>query len=358
MCNLEIEMAEGCSTPHGSVGGCSEGNEYSLLGNLDPTSGPYIGRQDFPCNAETCGGRSFTGFTFAKVGYTGYNMGTDQSGNRVIGANGGYLDVYFNFSSCSHDNYLQGDVCLFNFNPMYASSTSGYDDIKLEAYLNDSITPFATYYLSNQGGCGSAPSYNLMNVAGYNDSGPNHVRLVNRSLDVSVTMVDPFINIYRTYVSNVICGPGCSACQMGQGGGGQCSPCYLCYNVYCCQTCYGCESCNAGCTTCVECQDCQSYTCQEPCQIACQGCNTGCQTCVECQTIQVCTDGWYVCQGCETCQPCYGCQNCQTTCEVACQGCQIACQGCQMCVTCEIIQICNDGWYVCQHCETCQPAYA
>jgi hypothetical protein len=29
-----------------------------------------------------------------------------------------------------------------------------------------------------------------------------------------------------------------------------------------------------------------------------------------------------------------------------------------MCVTCEIIQICNDGWYVCQHCETCQPAYA
>jgi hypothetical protein len=205
--------------------------------------------------------------------------------------------------------------------------------LSMEAYLNDNTEPFATYFLSKLAECLSAPSFNLMNADGYVDNGRNHVRLINRS-DVPVYLNDPYINIYRTYVTNGICGSGCQSCYAGQS-------CWPCYGF--CQTCVtACELCESSYNWCELCEssytwpceicESQCYTsCNVGCEISCQG---GCQSCVGCQACESCNTcvasnascdpGCYDCQACNACEPsCYDAQTCY--------ACQVTCFDCEQC---------------------------
>lgn len=190
MCTLSCEgpptdyCALGTTCPNQSPA-CSSGTNQGSSGSMDSL------RNDYPCNFETHGGRSYTAYDSADLAQSTISAGQCFQWN-------------FDWSSYHGDNYQQGSVCLFNFNQIYPTQNSSGDDVQLNAYLNDSGTPFATYYLGNQANHGAAPSFNLMAASGYNDTGANTVKLVNNS-DVPVYMQDPGgINIYRIYVTNSV----------------------------------------------------------------------------------------------------------------------------------------------------------
>jgi hypothetical protein len=128
-------------------GYCNDEVPVDSNGNLDTTTENHTGRQDFPCNYESCGGVSSTMVFLSPSSIT-------------LSANGGYQNWVFNWSEYSN-NYVgsESDVCLFNFNQIVPYSTSS-NSVRLDAYLNYSETPFATYFLSNQYNHGLAPSWN------------------------------------------------------------------------------------------------------------------------------------------------------------------------------------------------------
>jgi hypothetical protein len=402
MCNLDWDKMGCCEgtascvstfpAPIGTVA-CSHGQSVASVG-LDST------RVDYPCNFETCGGRS-------------YSFYKDPTFNNTIIPAGGTVQWTFDFSSFSTHNYLQGDVCLFNFNKIYPTSTDTNNNyIKLDTSINGNTLPWG-FYLSNQGPSGGTqhPLYPSRDLAGflpyYHDSGTNTITLIN-SGSVPVKMEDNYgVNIYRIYQtsqvhpytistytteggtitpwgnieldkhdnqaftiqansgytisqirvdSNTIypCPPDCNEYEKiiydvqedyiidaVFGECGVCETCETCYTT--CNT--GCEvTCETGCE--VSCETGCEVSCETGCEISCTTCQTQCQNCQT--TCQVsCQTGCEIsCQSCNTCQT--GCEvSCQTGCEVACQtGCEVGCQ-----TGCEIS--CQTGCEVCETmCET------
>lgn len=323
MCTLYTDQTNQCNNP----GMCESGTDTGSNGALD-----YV-RVDKPCNYESCGTWSVT--TVADTSHEGQTLQTQQS-----------FDWYFDFSNCSGYNYEHGVKCLFNFNNMWAASTSNNNDVKLDAYINGQY--LTSYYLSKQVGDGMFPSFDLMlNNTAYNDTGYNHVQLVNRS-DVGVTMSPTLggINIYRVYQTGSVC--GCQQCQTCYGGQG----CWPCYGF--CQTCVTpCQLCESGYNWCELCES--GYT--WPCEICESQCYTSCYACQPCEG----------CQSCVTCQPCEGCQACEVTCQ-PCEGCQTCviwqcqpCYDCQACYSCEPscydYQICYACQVTCFDCERCYAYY-
>jgi len=309
MCNLSLGQSGECDGTLGIM--CPERQEEAPNGNLDADNPPYDGRHDEPCNCEDYGSISFTTYNNASFAHTTIDpLAT--------------LEVTFDWTDYSTLNYVRGSVCVFNFNQMYPTTLSTNTDVTLTAYLNNEATPFTTYYLSNQKEHMSYPSYDLMQATGYDDDGPNTVKLVNNS-DVPVKLNDDHgINIYRTYVTSPItCYCTCQTCQ----------------TCYACQTCE--ETCELTCqTACETCESCYG-TCETPCD-TCQSCYSTCET--PCDTCEWCV----TCQTCYPCYICYTCMTCQSACELACQDCQEACQiSCQECqVPCDVCEIC----YPCHIC--------
>jgi hypothetical protein len=165
-------------------------------GNLDDL------RIDYPCTTEQCGGRS----------YSHHINGDHKDG--VLAANGGSFTWNFDWSldwTPDHNNrynYVQGAICLLNFNQMRATQTDPnpyVKDILLVAELNGMIVE--TFRISKFADQRSFPATNLMMSPYYNDTGPNQIRLINYGTR-PVRMVDDLgIDIYRIYETQSLCPP-------------------------------------------------------------------------------------------------------------------------------------------------------
>jgi hypothetical protein len=376
--------------------GCSEEVFHDTHDAFDAT------RDDYPCNWEKCGGRSFTTFD----GPWDDNQNPPQPAeNIVISPNSSY-EWTFNWDNadCTDSlyNYIEEHICLFNFNQVHVTDTdTSASDVKLEAYLNN--TKFAEYFISNQGPDpngqnphGFFPTYNLATL-GYNPHVNNVVKLKNCSSQVSIRMPDrPCINVYRIYKTK----PCCPTISSSKNGSGTISPTPGPYPIPSSQGKTFTMSPSSGhylsniavdgtskgtsnpftvqytdldsnllmeghtIVASFQCSTCQT-TCDASCQTACEascqsGCFVGCLACYSCY-VGGCQD----CQTCETtCQT--SCDvSCQTACELSCQNCQTcqttcqtSCDNCQVCVSCQESETCPSGYYECQSCETCQPCYS
>jgi hypothetical protein len=306
MCNLNCEEQGGCEgdgNPCGADPPCSEENEHGShgsSGNLDSK------RVDYPCNYQTGGERS----------YTGYNDSTFA--NHTIPA-GSCFQWEFDFSTITGYNYMAEDVILFNFNEIKPVNDETIDpDVHLKGYINGQ--KFADYYLSPMTTLGLGPGYLINRNVAYDPEGPNTVKLENNS-NVGVLMEDDHgINIYRIYQTQNIneppCQTGCEvSCQTACVLGCQfCYECYVCYSCYlgCMDTCE--VSCQEGCE--VSCETGCEVSCETGCQVTCEGCNVGCE--VSCETV--CEIECEVCMYCYNCVCCQenGCEVCYLTCFVAC----------------------------------------
>ena len=377
------QMCHPACTTCNNTDSCTQDGHICYSESSRDHSQDFAAYADYPCNTgqDAQNSRSCTMFqdpTFAGA---------------TISKLGGCRRWTFDFSEYSQYNYLNKESCIFNFNQVFPTGTSQYPSVRLDAYLNDSETPFATYYLSNQqpqGGGGIFPTFDLAILSGYNDTGTNSVTLKNNSLDVDVQMSNDGINIYRTYITRPVhtqkyltlnaasegsSVPSASTTPHSYDAGSSVSIAafpnvgyhfvewdrkitdssdpmsyysnqqfrnitmdnnYTLQPVFA-QGCQSCNTCQTGCeiscqATCeLECQDCQN------CEIACMTeCNVSCQTTCEITCQTGCEVG---CQtGCEVaCQT--GCEvACQTGCEVSCQsGCEVGCETCQDCQYCEVM---------------------
>ena len=189
---------------------CSSGENTPADGTVESNNQ----RQDYPCNYDVCGGRSFTGR------FLTYNDLTGLSTNDVDIQTGmdNKISFTFDWSNYSSHNYIAGDTCLFNLNQMFAHENGTCDNVPLDIYLSNSSgsigTKIETIYLSPHAGYPQFPSIDLMKSPAssyYHDNGLNIITLVNTS-DVPVYMTDDRgKNVYRIYQTRSVEAPSTPA---------------------------------------------------------------------------------------------------------------------------------------------------
>lgn len=353
ICNLGLQ-----------VYGCTGGDCDS--GAAQDSSSDTVQGVDCPCNFDAAGGKSFT-----TCSTNDFYCGDPVSKTLAAGQCHCWT---FDWSSYTSSHYKGSEMCLFNFNNVCVADdqNSNRSEIQLDAYLNGNH--FFTYYLSKTPGNPAPLTFDLTKAEGYNDTGQNHVTLVNNS-DVSVIMTDHGgINVYRTYQTEKV-----ALIRVYSSTGG-----YVVYRTpnheypdqshaptWYLGASYGQAPTfmfspstgwhvSAVYVNGVSVELFYDYQ-DELWEYTFQAISSNDQRpqilsaffspeCGNCETIcESCYDGW------ETCAPCYGyCQTCVLPCELCESGYQWPCEICESCYTsCEsCYSSCATGCEVCE--ETCQ----
>ncbi len=358
---------------------------------IHDASGDFATRYDYPCDFDSCGGMSYTGFYYDNTYFQQVVNGHQPDGTILYRGSTyqwNWTNPNPNFPAFSGStNYIRAAHCLFNFNNVYLCNDDGEkcdastNEVPFLVKLNNSA--YITLYQCKTSntmphGIDLATHSYLKNY--YNDSpGTSNTLYLqvpsNPDPGVNLFLHDGetgLINIYRVYETKPCC-PTISSSKVGNGtisptpgpftissegrtfdmtpdndnhlsdvtvdgtSKGAVDP----YTVYMNDSALdytnrGMEGhqivayfeCGPICQTGQTCWPC--YVCNEECQVVCMSCVAGCEGC----------------QG--TCYGCYDCQSC-VTCNT--------CQDCQTCVSCQNLEYCYEFYYTCQGCETCQPGY-